>query len=279
MPAPPISHQTRTPDGLMLVRHSWVPVVPPKATLLIVHGFAEHSLRYEHVAHYFTNAGFAVYAYDMRGHGLSDGKRAYIDHFDQLVTDLAHVHQEVTDAFADLPSFILAHSIGTTVTLKYLIDHRPKPKGVILSGTALVPGDDIPQILIKLSGFIGKLLPTLPTIKLDADSVSRDPAVRSAYRSDPFVFTDRIPARTGAEFNAAFAYLQGKLNQLVTPLLMLHGTGDKLINPAGSRLLADKAGSSDKKLHLWEHLYHEILNEPEKQEIMKEIEDWITDRL
>ena len=262
----------------MLVRYAWMPVTPPRAVLLIVHGFAEHALRYEHVAHHFTRAGFAVYAYDMRGHGLSGGKRAYIDYFDQLVSDLALVYQEVADAF-QLPTFILGHSMGTTVTLKFLINHRPNVKGVIMSGTALVPGDDIPQFLISLSGFIGKLLPTLPTIKLDADSVSRDPAVRSAYRSDPHVYTGRIPARTGAEFNKAFVYLQPKLNLLTTPLLILHGTADKLINPAGSRLLADEAGSADKTLHLWDHLYHEILNEPEKMDVMKEIEGWIIDRL
>lgn len=279
MPAPPISHHTKAHDGLTLIRYAWMPVIPPRATLLIVHGFAEHSLRYEHVAQHFANTGFAVYAYDMRGHGRSDGKRAYIDHVDQLVSDLALIHHEVVDAFQGIPSFILAHSIGTTVTLKYLIDHRPELNGVILSGTALVPGDDIPRILIKLSDFIGKLLPALPTIKLDANSVSRDPNVRAAYRTDPLVFTGRIPARTGAAFNNAFAYLQRRLNRLTTPLLILHGTADQLINPAGSQLLADQAGSTDKTLHLWEHLYHEILNEPEKKDVIKEIEGWITDRL
>ena len=267
--------QLRTPDNLTLHCRAWLPVVPPKGIILLVHGYAEHIGRYDHVAERLTREGYAVYGYDMRGHGRSDGRRAYIHSFDLLVADLALVHEAIGHSFGDIPNFILAHSLGTTVTLQYLIRHAPKLAGVVLSGTAVKPGSDIPRPLIALSGLVGDLFPRLPTIRLDAESLSRDFAVVESYRTDPFVYTDAIPARTGASINRAFADLQKNLNTVTAPVLFLHGAEDRLIDPSGSELAFELIGSEDKTIELLPNLYHEILNEPEKDEVLDRVVAWV----
>jgi alpha-beta hydrolase superfamily lysophospholipase len=169
--------------------------------------------------------------------------------------------------------------MGTTVALNYVIDFHPSLTGLITSGATLAPVPDIPPILVSLSGILGALLPHLPTIRLDSNALSHDPGVGEAYRNDPLVFSGGMPARTGAEINKTFAYLQPRLNQIETPLLILHGTGDRLVDPASSRFLADLAASEDKTLKLYDGLFHEIFNEPEKDQVFQDIIAWITDRL
>ena len=269
-----IAHLT-THDGLSLHCRAWLPLVPPRAQVLIVHGLAEHIGRYEHVARKLTSEGYAVYGYDQRGHGRSDGRRAYIDAYDVLPDDLNLVYQSITRSFPDRPCFVLAHSMGTTVTLRFLIKHAPDLAGVVMSGTTIKIGPDIPQVLVSLSGIIGRLMPRLPILKLDATALSRDQSIVDGYLNDPFVYTGAIPARTGATINRAFANIRQRLNEITVPILLLHGAEDRLIDPEGSRLAYELIGSTDKTLDILDGLYHEILNEPEGPEILQEIEHWL----
>ena len=267
-------------DGPKLFFKQWLPSQKPKTVILLVHGLAEHCLRYRHVASHLNNQGHAVVGFDLRGHGRSEGKRIYVKHFSEYVDDLKTIYAYVQTTYPNSPLFILAHSMGTTISLNFLIDHSPsKISGVILSGTALMPGDDISPILIKLSGIIGTLAPKLPTVKLNSSTISRDPAVVQAYNNDPFVYNGKIPARTGAELNRVFGYIRRHLSSITYPLLILHGKKDELANPEGSSILYDNATSDDKALRFWDGLYHEILNEPEQNEIRKYLSAWIEERI
>ncbi len=264
-----------TPDNTQLYFKTWLPAGAPRGVVLVVHGLAEHSGRYAHVAEFLNGKGFAVCGFDLRGHGRSEGKRIYIHRFDQHVKDLDVVLSHIKSEYPDLPFFMLAHSMGTTVVLKYLLEKSPEVAGVILTGTAIMPGADISPILISLSGFVGALMPRLPTVALNSNTVSRDPAVVKAYHDDPLVYNGKIPARTGAELNRAFKDIQGNMHKLEIPMLIMHGSADQLTNPEGSVRLHQAIASKDKRLIMWPGLSHEIMNEPEKQDVLDEIGTWI----
>ncbi|MFK7845419.1 MAG: lysophospholipase [Rhodothermales bacterium] len=282
MPSPSVDSTPQylnAPGGPKLFFRSWLPPSVPKSVVLLVHGLAEHSGRYEHVASRLIKQGHAVFGFDFRGHGQSEGKRIYVNHFSEFVDDLAAVYTKVKASYPSLPFFILAHSMGTTVSLNFLIDKAPQVSGVILSGTALMAGSDISPILISLSGIIGALLPKLPTVRLNSRTISRDPAIVQGYHNDPLVYNGKIPARTGAELNRVFGYIQWNLSLVTCPLLILHGKDDELANPEGSNMLYKGCAAEDKTLKLWNGLYHEILNEPEKDEVIDLLSSWIEERV
>lgn len=269
----------RIPDGPKLFTRKWLPEGSPKAALLLLHGLDEHSARYHHVATFLNDAGFAVYSYDQRGHGESEGKRIYINNFSEYVDDLSHIYKHVLAETEGLPLFFLAHSMGTTVTLRFLLDHKPAIAGAVLSGTAIMAGDDISPLLISMSGIIGAIAPKLPTISLNSSTLSRDATVVQKYMDDPLISNAKIPARTGAELNRIFKTIQADAHKIDIPLLIMHGTADELSNPEGSTLLYKTVSSTDKTLKMWDGLYHEIFNEPEQEEVLSLATTWLTTRI
>ncbi|MCU0571213.1 MAG: lysophospholipase [Oculatellaceae cyanobacterium Prado106] len=126
---------------------------------------------------------------------------------------------------------------------------------------------------------IGQLLPRLPTIKLNDAAISRDSEIVRRYQADPLVYHGRFPARTLACILGAIDEIQARAGELDLPLLVLHGTGDRLTNPEGSRRFYAKAGSQDKTLNLYDGFYHELLNEPERMQVLSDIESWLREHL
>lgn len=278
-----ISHTEGTFEpkpGICLYEQWWQPSETPKALIVIVHGIAEHSGRYAHVAEYLCQSGYAVGAFDLRGHGRSQGKRAYIQSFDDLLDDLQYFLQRATEKASQGSIFLLGHSLGSGIVVKYLID-RPLDgiRGALLSGPMIMVGESVPPILVKVANVLGTLTPNLPVLQLDQDTVSRDPDVVERYDSDPMNFRGKLAARTGAEINRTFQYLQANLKRISLPLLIMQGGADRLVNPAGSRLLYEHSTSTDKTLKIYEGLYHEILNEPEKEQVMAEMVVWMGARI
>jgi alpha-beta hydrolase superfamily lysophospholipase len=162
---------------------------------------------------------------------------------------------------------------GAIVTL-FAMTRKPDVKGLILSGPALKISDDISPLLVRLSSIIGKVLPKLPTIKLDSSGISRDPEVVKRYDNDPLVYRGGIPARTGAEITGATRKIQAEMETITLPLLILHGTDDRLADPEGSKELYQRVQSKDKTLKLYEGYYHEVMNEPEKELVLADIVEW-----
>ncbi len=266
-------------DGARLYIKSWLPDGNPVSTVVLVHGLAEHIGRYEHVARYLTKRGHAVFGFDLRGHGQSDGKRIFINRFSDYVDDLGLLVDQVTSAYPTIPRFILAHSLGTTIALKYILNSPEAVNGLALTGTAIVAGEDIAPILITISGMLATLFRRLPTIAINSSTVSRDPSVVKTYQEDPLVTRGKIPARTGAEINRAFRDIQENMKKISLPLLIMHGSEDQLTNPQGSRLLHAGISSKDTTLIIWEGLYHELLNEPEQKDVLTTISDWMAGRM
>ncbi len=265
-------------DGLKLFVRMWQ-VDAPRANVLLVHGYAEHSGRYAHVAESLNQAGYSLLTYDWRGHGMSGGMRAYVERFGQYVADLKGFIAHVSEAIASAPVFLMGHSAGGLVTLRYALQHQPNVKGLILSSPALKLPADLSPVLQKVSGLLGALAPKLQTVKLDSTLVSRDPAIVSYHQTNPLMYTGGTRARTGAELVKATRQIQHRFKEVEYPFYIFHGTADRITDPEGSKQLYNKAQSTDKTLKLFEGFYHETMNEPEKAQVLSDLVAWISARL
>ncbi|MEP9394456.1 lysophospholipase [Gordonia sp. VNK1] len=249
----------------------------PRAVVVIAHGMGEHGRRYGHVVDALLADGYVVAVPDHLGHGRSGGARMRIRSFSDYTTDLHRVIGNV--AVDGLPTYLLGHSMGGCIALDYALDHPDELAGLILSGAAIMPGDDLPGPLIAVSKIVGKIAPTLPTLALDSASISRDPAVVAEYEADPLVYRGKIPARLGAEMVTTMQSFPKRLPTLRMPVLVMHGSEDKLTNPYGSRLVDKLAGSDDKTVIIWDGLRHEIFNEPEKDDVIGTLTRWLDQRV
>lgn len=270
-------HETRFPtrDNVTLYEQWWLPATPAKAAIVLVHGLGEHSGRYADVAANLNAAGYAVYSYDQRGHGRSQGQRSYIGRFEQLTADLDIVMQRVHNRIGELPLFLMGHSVGGAVVAAYAIAHQPDVNGIALSSAALKPGESLSPAAIAISGVISRLLPRMGLVALDASTISRDSAEVQAYNDDPLVFRGKLPARTGAELLAAFKFIQDEAQDITVPILIWHGTADRLTNVDGSRELYVGVSSADKTLTLYEGAYHETLNDLDRDQVIGDLISWL----
>ena len=266
------------PDGATLYEQWWQPGGDPRAVVLIVHGIAEHSGRHAHVGEHLAQNGFAVCAYDQRGHGFSDGERSFIERFDDYLDDLEHVLVRAREKLPSKPVFLLGHSTGGLIVATLAVFRNPAVRGMVLSGPLLIIGEDVPPLLVKIAPLVGRLLPRLKVMKLDSASISRDADVAAAYDSDPLVYREGLCARTGAEINGAVIRLQAALEQATLPFLILHGSEDRLSGPDGSRQFHARARSDDKGLKMYAGFYHEVLNEPEKHQVLADLTEWLQAR-
>jgi alpha-beta hydrolase superfamily lysophospholipase len=257
---------------------SWLPDAPPRALVVVVHGASEHSDRYAHVAAALLQDGYGVYALDHRGHGRSDGPRALIDRLDYAVADLDQLVLKAREAHPDVPVFVLGHSMGGTVSIRYALTFQARLSGLILSGP-LAALEAAPAPMRLLGRLLSAVTPTLPLIAIDSSQVSRDPEVVKAYDADPLVCHGRLPVRTVAELAAAIEVFPDSVGTITIPTLILYGTADGLCPPAGSVMLGERVGAGDKTVKAYDGLFHEILNEPERDVVLADIRAWLTDHV
>jgi acylglycerol lipase len=249
-----------------------------RAILLIVHGLKDHSARYSELVDAIILRGFDIHAFDLRGHGRSTGKRAYVNKFDDLVSDLEIFVKMLQEKNPDLPLFVFGHSMGGTTVALSSIKNKVKFDGIILSAVALKPGESISRFLIFITRLLGSLFPHLPLMNLPNQNFSRDPKVIDAMSADPLIYQKNGPVRTAAQLLNGMQQIQMQMEQFSTPVLILHGTADKLTNPEGSQTLSDRASSRDKTIKLYPGLVHDLVHEPEKAQVIDDILSWLEKR-
>lgn len=262
--------------GREIFWRAWAPDEPARGLVVIVHGAGEHSGRYEHVAARLVQDGHAVYALDHRGHGRSEGPRALIDRLDAAVGDVDRLVDVACSAHPDAPVFMLGHSMGGTIAVGYALGHQSRLAGLILSGP--LAEIEATSGLRAAGRALSALAPRLPLVGVDPALVSRDPAVVAAYRSDPLVHHGKLPARTVAELAAAIDSFPARVDQITVPTLIMYGTADRLCPPSGSVMLGERIGAEDKSVRAYDGLYHEILNEPEREQVLDHVCAWIANR-
>ena len=268
-----------TKDGLKLFTRAWE-INDAVANVYIVHGFVEHSGRYNEIASFFNRHGCSVYAYDLRGHGKSEGEKPYIKRFTLLDEDMSRWMDATFTA--EKPSFLFGHSLGGLVICSYLIRKKPRLdnlKAVMMTGPALMIHRDIAPFLQKIAPIVGEFVPKMTTLGLDGEFVSKDPAVVAAYRADPLVYHKKSHARSGWEIMKTMKYVQDNASDFSYPVYIAHGLSDKLTEPDGSKKFYSNISSSDKTLKLYDGLYHEIFNEPERDIFYNDLENWFVPKL
>lgn len=253
----------------------WLPETEPKAVLLVVHGLAEHGGRYMNLVNHFLPLGYAVYAADHLGHGSSEGRRVYVERFTDYTDTLVTFHEMIRGWQKDKPVFLVGHSMGGLIGALYLLDHQDELAGAVLSGPGVKVPDDISPVTIFAGKVLSILMPRLGLIQLEAEGVSRDPAVVKAYETDPLVYRGKITARLGVEMIKAMKQVSAEESRISLPLLILQGGADRLVHPSGAQMLHDGVASVDRKIILYDGLYHEVFNEPEHGRVLRDVEMWL----
>ncbi|MGE4164161.1 MAG: lysophospholipase [Vicinamibacterales bacterium] len=270
--------------GWRLRARSWLdPASPPHAVIALLHGGAEHSGRYQHTARRFTDAGFRVDAFDQRSHGASERVRGVglqIERFDDLLDDTAAWLDHRRAEQPDLPVFVVAHSMGALIAITLAARQRLAVDGLVTLGAALT------VIAPKAFARAAQLAASDPDAIVHrvppggSEDSTRDPAMRAVALADPLhADVEGVPARFLAEVARITGEVADELEQVRVPLLAVHGTADKMADPARSVELVERAGSTDKTLHLVEGGWHSLLRDLERATTEDVILNWINDRL
>ncbi len=269
----------KTTDGLNLFTQAWLPSGEAKAGIFLVHGLAEHSGRYAHVAEFLVARGFAVFTMDLRGHGQSDGLRSYAADFQILLEDLYACFQVVQADAPGLKWYLLGHSMGASLTLAFTHRHQEALAGVMVSGAAINIGAAIPGLLRPVVGVLSALVPKLPVMVIPSGTVSKDPSVQAAYDADPLNYRGRIRVRTGHQLLAMAQDVRAGAGRITIPALLMHGAADSLVDPSSLDEVYALLASPDKTKKLYEGLYHEIFNEVEKEQVLADVAAWLEARV
>jgi len=264
------------PDGAEIFRQTWRPDDAPRAVLVLIHGLGEHSSRYGHLAKRFTDAGFAVFAMDLRGHGRSGGGRGDLRIAD-AVADVADLVAHAGSEYPGLPVFVYGNSLGGLITMTYTVERQPDINGLVASAPALDSELREQKVKFAMANLLGGLLPsiTIPT-GLDPEGVSRDPEVVAAYKADPLVHDKGSFALAKQTFSAMDAMMAQ--TGFPVPLLIIHGTADRLTVPSASKVFTEHV-TGDVTLIEYEGMYHELHNEPEQAEVFADVVAWLEPRI
>jgi acylglycerol lipase len=259
--------------GIRILIRSWHPDRAATGAVIIVPGFNAHGGRYEWVADQFIAEGLAAYAVDLRGRGKSDGERFYVGNFEDYVADVEATVSLAKTRNPGLPIFLLGHSAGGIVACFFALEHQGELSGLIIESFSF----ELPAPVFALAALKGlsHVLPHSHLVRLKNADFSRDPVVVQSMNDDPLIASEIQATQTIAEMTRAAEQLKGMFAQITLPLLILHGTADKVAEPSGSQNFYDEAGASDKTLKIYEGYFHDLLHDSGKERVMADITRWI----
>lgn len=257
---------------------AWLAANTPRAAVVICHGYAEHSGRYDHVGHYLAAQNLAVYACDSHGHGHSDGVRASASSLDGYVDNLVLMLQHAQAAHPNVPLILLGHSMGGLVALQTCLEHPDDINLLCLSSAMLRNAVALPGWLSIIAKTLAQAYPDLSTQALDARDIARDPLVVARYLHDPLVYTGKVRAGLGYCLLTAGEDILQRASVLTLPMLILHADADRIADPRGSEKLYERVSSNDKTFKMFDS-YHEILNDTARDAVLHTLSQWLDDRL
>jgi alpha-beta hydrolase superfamily lysophospholipase len=265
--------------GVRIVYDVWTPQAPPRAVVVLSHGLGEYARRYDHVAQCFGDAGLVTYALDHRGHGRSGGKRMLVRDISEYTADFDTLVGIATREHHGLKCIVLGHSMGGGIVFAYGVERPDNYDMMVLSGPAVAAQELVSPLMLVAAKVLGVLVPGLPVQELDVEAISRDPAVVAAYNDDPLVYHGKVPAGVGRALLQVGETMPQRAPALTAPLLVVHGSDDRLVPVDGSRRLVECVGSTDVELKVYPGLYHEVFNEPERAQVLGDVVSWISQRL
>ncbi|GAB4441678.1 MAG: alpha/beta hydrolase [Anaerolineae bacterium] len=268
----------RSADNTPIFAQGWLPPGEPVGAVCLLHGLGDHSSRYAHVARALGEAGLATLTFDHYGHGQSGGKRGHAPAYSTFLENVERLLNEAVRRFGLVPVFLYGHSMGGNLALNYALRRQPPLAGVVASSPWLRLTEPPPAAQITAARLASRVAPgfTLRT-RLNPAHTSRDPAAVAAYASDPLNH-DHCSVRLFTECNRAGEWALANAARLSLPLLLFHGSGDRITCPRASRDFAD-AVPGDCTFKLWANLYHETHNEPEQAEVLQFVTGWLAAQL
>jgi alpha-beta hydrolase superfamily lysophospholipase len=254
---------------------SWREEEKAKAILVVIYGFGEHCGRYLNLVNHLTPLGYGVYGFDLRGHGRSPGQRGHIQSWDEYRGDVRAFLQKVSSQEPTLPVFLLGHSMGALIALDYLLHDPARLRGAIISGAPLEPVGVAKPFLVLLARVLSRVWPrfSLP-LGLDPKGISRDPDVVKAYQADPLVH-GKTTVRWGTEILQTIEWVKAHAADVKIPILLIHGGSDPLNSPDGTRNFFDKVTFPDKEMKIYPGSYHEVHNDLDYGQVMKDMTQWL----
>ncbi len=264
-------------DGIQLYTHNWS-VEKPRAVVLLIHGFGEHIHRYNHVAAFLNANGIAVVGMDTRGHGKSTGQRGHAPNYDAYMKDVEQFTTYGKSLYPTVPSIIYGHSMGGNLVLNFITRYKGVFKAAVVTSPWIRTYATIPKAQIFINRIVSKIFPSLSVdTKLDVNTISTDPAVVKAYVNDPLV-QGKMSAGSGIGVIDAADYLNKFNGTIPMPLLIIHGSEDKLIAHDAAKEFSQRV-KGDVTFKSFEGMYHETHNEPGKLEVFYYLLGWINSKL
>lgn len=274
---------TTTTDPVELFWQKWVPNGAIERVLVFQHGIGEHSGRYQHLLDAFDDTGTACYALDARGHGRSSGRRGYLTHFERFADDLSDLIRVARSENDGQTVFLLGHSLGGAIALDFALRPRNQVhlRGLILSSAAIeLPRSASNRILKTAAGVLSPLLPgVVLNTQLRLAYLSHDAEAVAAYRADPLVHRKASVRMGHTLYNLSQGFYE-RADQLTIPVYLFHGTADRITSPEGSESFFARLTTADKKLNLYESLYHETMNElpADRDKVLNDLREWVLER-
>lgn len=265
-------------DGVHLHGRNWLPAAP-RAAVVLVHGICEHSGRYGFLAERLAGQGIATFSVDLRGHGRSPGERAWVERFDDYLHDVDALLAKTREQMPQVPLFLMGHSMGGAIALRWTIARPPSVRGLILSSAALQVGRNVPRALVALAPLLSRWAPHVRGTRVDPAVISRDAEQVRRYVEDPLNSMAAPPARTGAEILKVMRSNLAAAATVTLPTYLFHGDADTLTDPAGSLAVHAALGSPDKTLRLWPGSFHETLNDFDREAVAGELLAWLNARI
>jgi alpha-beta hydrolase superfamily lysophospholipase len=268
----------KSTDGLDIYSCGWIPKGKSKAVICLLHGHGEHIHRYDHVGSALAEKGYILLGFDLRGHGKSAGARGRTPSYDVLLDDIADFLTQAKERYPGLPLFLYGHSLGGNLGLNYVMRRKPDLRGVIATGTWLKLAYEPPAVKLILGRIMNGIAPDFTQhTKLDANGLSHDPSVVSAYRNDPLVH-DLLSAGLFISIQDSGLWALEHAAEFPLPLLMMQGSADPISSARANQEFVEKVGDKA-TFKMWNGLFHEIHNEPEQDKVIKMMIDWLDKQL
>eukprot|EP00123_Amoebidium_parasiticum_P016531 comp23480_c1_seq1/m.39259 comp23480_c1_seq1/g.39259 ORF comp23480_c1_seq1/g.39259 comp23480_c1_seq1/m.39259 type:complete len:313 (-) comp23480_c1_seq1:230-1168(-) len=274
------------PSSKMNLYHqSWEPQGQAKGVVFVFHGYCEHSSAPNYVdgiVPQLTGLGLRVFAMDSQGHGRSGGVKGYFVSFQSLVDDwCAFIADRLKTQPADLPRYIVAHSLGTLMALGVVLADQSQWAGIVINGCPIsidpkVAGPFMRSMARTLASKAPKL--TVPD-KVDVNTVCRDKEVTERLKQDTLRYHGGIHANVGHEVLSYAENMQKRLNEITLPILITHGEADIVCIPEGSKIVHENVSSKDKTLKMFPDMWHETFCDPDKEKVYVVIREWLTARM
>ena len=267
------------PNGKELIYAAHWPAKDAKAVVVLVHGLGEHCMRYQHFAEFLHQKNIALVGFDLPGHGRSHGVRGHaINGIESFFEAVQTALDSARTNYPDIPVILYGHSLGGNISLNFLLRRKPKVAACIATGPWIRLPKATPAWQETLGRLMIRLYPSfLQPNGLELQGLARDQNVIDKYINDPLVH-DKVSARVGINMLDAARWLDGFDQDVPVPTLLMHGGGDYLTSPHGTKDFADRVGGP-LTLKIWEGFFHEIHNEPEQAQVFDYFYNWLSNKL